>query len=191
MVGACAEKAHNGVVVSRRRSGDRWPGQGEPPTEVEITLLEHDELDFSRKIFGSDPRRRRAGARALLVVFLAAVAIGATAAAVIGSGHGTRRPGGQALRAASPRAHLPGAAGVAAAYGYPPHCLTITISAINRAFARADFNHASLCGRYAGDPTAIFYRSSGVWRLVLDAVGYQCPVGTIPGVVQRALAVCP
>lgn len=177
--------------MSRKRSGDRWPGQGEPPTEVEITLLERDELAFEKKLFGSDPRRRRARARGLLVAFLAAVAIGATAAAVIGAGRGPTRPGSQALRAVSARAHLPGAAGVAAAYGYPPHCLTITISAINRAFARADFNHASLCGRFAGDPTAIFYRSGGAWRPVLDAVGYRCPVGTIPGVVQRALAVCP
>jgi hypothetical protein len=177
--------------VSRKRSGDRWTGQGEPPTEVEITLVERDERAVGRRIFGEGSTWRRARARAVLLGVFVAAAIGATAAVAIGARHGGGRPRSAYLRAVSPRAHLPGAAGVAAAYGYPAHCLTITISAIDRTFARADFNHASLCGRFAGDPTAIFYRSGGAWRLVLDAVDYQCPVGTIPGVVQRALAVCP
>jgi hypothetical protein len=83
-----------------------------------------------------------------------------------------------------------GAAGVAAAYGYPLRCLSVTILAGDPAYARADFNHLRPCGRYTGYPTAIFHYQSGAWRSVLDAVSYSCPVGSLPAVVQTELGVC-
>lgn len=87
-------------------------------------------------------------------------------------------------------AHEGGATGVAAAYGYPTRCLSVTISAIDPAFARADFNHTSPCGRYAGYPTAIFHLVDRAWRPVLEAVSYPCPATGIPPVVQKELGVC-
>jgi hypothetical protein len=68
--------------------------------------------------------------------------------------------------------------------------LSITIPPANRTYARADFNHASPCGRYTGYPTAIFHYASGAWRPVLEAVSYRCPVESLPVPVQRELAVC-
>src|SRR5262249_3724381 len=87
-------------------------------------------------------------------------------------------------------ARQPGPRGVAAAYGHPLGCLSITILPASRTHARADFNHASPCGRYTGDPTAIFHYASGAWRAVLEAVSYQCPVEFLPVAVQRELDVC-
>lgn len=83
-----------------------------------------------------------------------------------------------------------GAAGVAAVYGYPLRCLTVTILTADRTYARADFNHLTMCGRYTGYPTAIFHYGSGAWRTVLDAVAYFCPVDSLPTVVQTDLGVC-
>jgi hypothetical protein len=79
---------------------------------------------------------------------------------------------------------------VAAAYGYPLTCLSVTILATNRTYARADFNHLSRCGRYTWYPTAIFHYASGRWRTVLDAINYVCPVASLPRPVQTELGVC-
>jgi hypothetical protein len=84
-----------------------------------------------------------------------------------------------------------GPAGVAAAYGFPLRCLRVTILTPGDSYARADFNHASHCGLYAWDPTAIFHWVTGSWRTVLNADQYHCPVGTLPAVVQTRLDVCP
>ena len=87
-------------------------------------------------------------------------------------------------------AHESGAAGVAAAYGYALSCLSVTVLASDRTYARADFDHLRPCGRYTGYPTAIFHYDSGAWRPVLDAVAYSCPVAYLPTVVQTELEVC-
>jgi hypothetical protein len=84
-----------------------------------------------------------------------------------------------------------GALGVAAAYGYPPRCLSIAFAPADRAYARADFDRGLPCGRFAGDPTAVFHRVDGAWREVLDAVSYPCPVRSLPARVQTELSVCP
>jgi hypothetical protein len=95
-----------------------------------------------------------------------------------------------ASQVAIPRGHDRGPAGVAAAYGYPPGCVSVTIPSIHDLYARADFNHATRCGRYTGDPTAIFRYLAGSWQPVLDAVEYQCPVSELPRAVQTTLGVC-
>jgi hypothetical protein len=84
-----------------------------------------------------------------------------------------------------------GPAGVAAAYGYPLRCLSITILGTGQRYARADFNHMSPCGRFTGYSTAIFLRVMGAWRPVLEAIGYVCPVTTLPVDMQTELGVCP
>jgi hypothetical protein len=119
---------------------------------------------------------------------VAAVVLG-----VLGAIFATAPFGGHAAasRELNSRAHEPGPAGVAAAYGYPTRCLSVTISSIDPAFARADFNHASPCGRYAGYPTAIFHRVGREWRPLLEAVSYPCPAQRIPPAIQTELGVCP
>jgi hypothetical protein len=73
-----------------------------------------------------------------------------------------------------------GPGGVAAAYGYPLSCLSITILPTDVTYARADFNQLTPCGRYAGYPTAIFHYQLGRWRPVLDVIAYTCPVDWLP-----------
>lgn len=84
----------------------------------------------------------------------------------------------------------PGAAGVAAAYGYPPGCLRVRISAVNPAFARADSDHSGSCGYGIEFPTALFHRFDGEWHAVLYTVTYQCPVPSVPASVQSQLSLC-
>jgi hypothetical protein len=99
--------------------------------------------------------------------------------------------GATGLQEHSTRRDQGGTTGVAAAYGYPTRCLRVTIASSDHAFARADFDHGSPCGRYTGDPTAIFHVVDGAWRPVLEAVTYPCPAVGIPSAVQRELEVCP
>ena len=120
------------------------------------------------------------------IVALALVAAIVLAVACVRLGDHNARP--QLLDA---RAHDRGRAGVAAAYGYPLMCLSVTVPAGERTYARADFNHRRRCGQYTGDPTAIFHYAHGAWRPALDAVAYQCPVSAIPAAVQTELDVCP
>ena len=83
-----------------------------------------------------------------------------------------------------------GPAGVAAAYGYPTNCLRVRISAINPAFARADFERPGSCSDAIAFPTALFHRFEGEWHPVLYAVGYPCPVPSVPASVQKQLDLC-
>ena len=116
------------------------------------------------------------------VALVLLVAILAMAGTLLGGPHGARH--------VSASARQRGPAGVAAAYGYPLRCLSITILATDRAYARADFNHLRPCGRFTGYSTAIFHRVMGAWHPVLDAAGYVCPVASLPVNVQTELGVC-
>jgi hypothetical protein len=129
----------------------------------------------------------RSGRRliAIVVAVVAAVAIAAfITRGTLGRARESTHIGGALARAIGP-------AGVAAAYGYPLHCLRITIALGDPTFARADFDHAMQCGLYTGYPTTIFHRVRGAWAPVLDAVAYSCPVRSLPLAVQDELAVCP
>src|SRR5205807_3062712 len=83
-----------------------------------------------------------------------------------------------------------GTAGVAAAYGYPTGCLRVRISAIDPAFARADFEGPQSCSDAIAFPTALFHRFGGEWHPVLYAVSYPCPGRSVPASVQKQLALC-
>jgi hypothetical protein len=97
----------------------------------------------------------------------------------------------RSLHASPATARESGPAGVAAAYGYPPRCLSVTIAPADPSYARADYNRVSACGRYDGTVTAIFHRVDGEWRPVLDAIGYSCPIASLSRAVASELAVCP
>src|SRR5262249_36537740 len=130
-------------------------------------------------------RITRGPATVAAVLVLAAAAIGVAVLDALAGGRdrATHRD------TASPE--LVGPAGLAAAYGYPLRCLSVTIAPTNPAYARADFDHRGPCGRYDGYATAIFSRIDGAWLPVLDATSYSCPVATLPTAVQKALGVCP
>lgn len=127
----------------------------------------------------------RGPATVVIVLVLAAAGVGV---AVVGALAGGRD---RAAGRDTARQELVGPAGVAAAYGYPLRCLSVTLAHTNHAYARADFDHRSACGRYDGSVTAIFSRIDGAWLPVLDASSYSCPVATLPTVVQTQLGVCP
>ena len=111
--------------MGKRPPIDRW---SDPPSEVRITVLQDagDRSLFRRlPVRRPKPRLRRPfGALGAVVVVAAVGAILATmsSSSPVGPSH-------------SP-AHEGGATGVAAAYGYPTRCLSVTISAIDPAFAR-------------------------------------------------------
>lgn len=151
-----------------------------PIVVVEVTLLPSPDPGTSpNRVAGEDG----AAYRRAIAAFALVLTISAAMFLWLGDRHPT-------LRVVNSVAVERGAVGVAAAYGYPLRCLTVTILATDRTYARADFNHLTTCGRYTGYPTAIFHYGSGAWRTVLDAVAYFCPVDSLPTVVQTDLGVC-
>jgi hypothetical protein len=163
-------------------------GWSDSPSEVRITVVQdpRDRGLWSRlRVRRGDGRVPR---RAYGVGLVAAAVTAAVAAIVFTGSVGGGAIGVHGLNA---RRDQGGATSVAEAYGYPTRCLRVTIASSDHAFARADFDHGSPCGRYTGDPTAIFHVVDGAWRPVLEAVTYPCPAEGIPAAVQRELEVCP
>ena len=143
----------------------------------------------ARRPLANAGRTVNAAAMALIASASILAAIAAITAIVAGglrAGHGGVAPG-----VTSARAREMGPAGVAAAYGFPVGCLSITLARSDPRYARADFDHATPCGRYAGSTSAIFERSHGAWRVLLISPSYSCPVASLPAAVQAELAVCP
>lgn len=164
--------------MAEHEAPDEFEGLTGRPLLVEATLLPD-----------ADARGRRgrlAGirARALVAIALAA-GIGALLIGTLAREHDRAAPAEPAA------AREGGPAGVAAAYGFPLRCLSVTIAPSNHAYARADFNRASLCGRYDGDVTAVFHRVDRTWRPVLDTTSYSCPVASLSSAVQSELDICP
>ncbi len=167
----------------------------DPPREVHVTLLPNPDAEPLLERVRLPPPAR-AGLK--VVIGLLAAGLAAFVATGLPGDRATRAPPRAAASTRSPifrhtaaAARRPGAPGVAASYGYPLACLSVTIDQADRAYARADFNHGSECGRYDGDVTAIFHRVDGVWRPMLDATGYSCPNALLSAAVQAALDVCP
>lgn len=148
---------------------------------VEITVPPHPDAGTVQERIAAIQRMPRWPAVVALALFVATLAMAVTL------------PGGRdgGRHGVSAGARERGPAGVAAAYGYPLRCLSITISGTDQRYARADFNRMSPCGRFTGYSTAIFLRVMGAWRPVLKVVGYVCPVASLPVDVQTELAVCP
>lgn len=160
----------------QERTPDPWSRPAEPPSVVQITILADPAPRPLRERVAHTHTITRARVIAALVI------IGATVVGLLVVPH---RAGVNA------QASDPGAPGVAAAYGYPPRCLSVTFSLSDPRYARADFDRASACGRYDGYATAIFHRVDGAWRPVLVAITYPCPNPALPERVQENLGVCP
>ena len=163
-------------------------------TDVTPDSAERPHVEVIEIVTVPDPGARRARGpidaipgslvRAVVALALVAALVGVAVVEVVGA---RGRHGSRAVVAMSRK---PGVAGVAAAYGYPRRCLTVTIPAHDRDYARADFSRTFLCRRYTWAPTAIFHRVAGAWYRVLDAVQYRCPVDSLPTAVQVELGVC-
>ena len=180
------------VPMAGHEAPDRLRRRADPPQAVVLGVSVRSDRNAPARaaaVQRAAPFSRRAVVASRVGRAVVALGIvGALAAAVVGSlDHGKSATRRQPVNVA---ARQSGAAGVAAVYGHPLDCLSITILPGSPTYARADFNHASPCGRYTGYPTAIFHYASGAWRGVLEAVSYQCPVASLPVAVQRALAVC-
>lgn len=175
--------------MAEHETPDELDGLTARPLLIEATLLPDADARASHE--------RIAGIRTRALVAIAlASAIGALLIGTLTRGHRRAAPAAPAAArdggpAAPAAAREGGPAGVAAAYGFPLRCLSVTIAPANHAYARADFNRASLCGRYDGDVTAVFHRVERTWRPVLDTTSYSCPVASISPVVQTELGICP
>ena len=170
------------TLMSKHEADDPTGGSSSLPqvVVVEVAVLRHsDRCSPPVRMAGIRGDRRRRVIAALTL----AVAIAVAGTLWVNSRSVGPSPANVAARD-------PGSTGVAAAYGYPPNCLSVTILTIGRPYARADFNHRLICGRYTGYPTAIFQYVSGTWRPVLDATAYICPVASLPARVQIQLDVC-
>ncbi|MBV8219923.1 MAG: hypothetical protein JO325_15775 [Solirubrobacterales bacterium] len=154
-------------------SADRRDARSDSPHVVTVEVIVASRNRPPRDGSPSAPRR----------VALAIGAIGALAAIVAVS------LGGGSARHADP-VTARGPAGVAAAYGYPLGCMSVTIPAADRTYARADLTHAAGCGGITGYAPAIFHYVAGRWRLVPDAIGYMCNPEAVPVVVDRAFELC-
>jgi hypothetical protein len=170
------------MSMSQETTRDPCGRLGQPPSDVQITIVPDAAARALRQRVTHTQIATRTRAIAGLVLILAA-----TGAILVGALGGGRNG---AIRSTGPQASDRGSPELAAAYGYPPRCLSVTISANDPTFARADFDRNSHCGRYDGYATAIFHRVNGEWRPVLDAIGYSCPVASLPSRVQVDLGVC-
>jgi len=165
-------------------------GREEPLWNVQITIVpDPDARSLRERISGAALHRGGHGAAPLTIAIAAATLAVITAAIALSSSEAARRPGAGSQRAPQ-AARDRGPAGVAAAYGYPSRCLSVTLDAHDPAYARADFDRGTPCGRYDGYATAVFRRAGGAWRPVLDTTSYACPVSSLPIAVQVDLDVC-
>jgi hypothetical protein len=180
--------ARYSTLMAKDRNPDRWGRLTQPPSEVEITVLPGRDGRAHRgrivEIYGLASAHAVIVLHALIVLVLVFAAIGAiVAGGLLGDHHRSASRSALDLREGGP-------AGVAAAYGYPLRCLSVTVAANDPTYARADFDRRSLCGRYDGPVTAIFHRVDGAWSTVLDTISYTCPVASLPPAVQATLGVC-
>lgn len=148
------------------------------PSEVQITVLRlADDGALGRRLESHLVRLQT-----LAPAVLAVAIVGIVLAAVLGVGRSSH--------SAAAGVSDPGPAGVAAAYGYPLGCLDVRISAVNPAFARADFHRTSACALESAFPSALFHRFGEEWHPMLYAITYPCPLPSVPRTVQRQFALC-
>lgn len=158
-----------------------WGSLADPPSEVQVTVMPGPRAGAIRD--------RIAGARAWLTACLIIGIVG-TGAIVVGALHAGGIGTIPVARSAEAELRTAGPAGVAAAYRYPLGCLSVTMSAVDRAYATTHVDRGSPCWRYGVYVTVIFRRVGAVWRLALEAASSSCPVVSLPAVVRTQLAEC-
>jgi hypothetical protein len=126
---------------------------------------------------------RITGGRLVIASGVVLAALVLLAITQLGGGHRPTPVSRVGARAAGPP-------GVAAAYGNPLRCLIVSLAPHDPRFARADFNRSVSCGQYRGYSTAIFRRTGGMWKAVVEAISYACPVPALPAQVAEELGVC-
>lgn len=171
--------------MAQRRMPERGDQTAGWPSDVRISEV--------RVTVVPDPREHGPGkpSMAVRVAGTVSLALAIAVAAVVIVDARQRPSTGPRRTAPVTHAATTGPAGVAAAYQYPFRCASITISAIDPSYARAELDRASPCWRYGAYSIAVFHRVHGSWQTVLNSTSYSCPVARIPADVQAQLAVCP
>jgi hypothetical protein len=142
---------------------DQTRNSSSAPSDVTVTITVLPAVGDGR-LSGRPPASRLLHAAcAALALALALVALGA----IIATGpQGDRSSRPRGARLATDREK----AAIAASFGYPYplRCLTITISASDPDYARADVDRIPVCGGYHGYLNASFQRVGDRWRLIED-----------------------
>ncbi len=154
-------------------TSDRWDAPADAPSEPQITVTFFPRASHHLIRQRLASIRVLADRRALVALVLGAAALAAITEGALPAAR-TSAPSGARARQARDAAPAPrpapdaGPAGIAAAYGPPVRCLSITIAANNPTYARAHVDRRSACARYHGYVNASFHWIGGAWRLVLD-----------------------
>lgn len=135
-----------------------------------------------------DPGRR--SGRTVLALAIVVALVAAVALALAG-GHAAVRAHPAARAVPGARATAPGAAGVAAAYGYPLGCLIVSIARGDPEYASARLERADPCWRIGVYGVALFRREQGAWRLIAQTAATRCDVRAVPRRVLEPLGACP
>jgi hypothetical protein len=128
---------------------------------------------------------RTALALAIVVALVAAIAL------ALPGGHEPVRRHPAAHAVPESRATAPGAAGVAAAYGYPLGCLSVSIARGDPEYASARLERADPCWRIGAYGVALFRREHGTWRLIAQTAAARCERRAAPRRVLERLGACP
>jgi hypothetical protein len=156
--------------VAKERMPDDRGRTLDPPSRLQITVTG---VPAGRAHRFRPTRGALRGAPRAMSVLLGLVAVGLAAlvAGALPTG-ATRagRPSAAAARGAvtAPVARRAVTAAVAAAFGYPHRCLSITVSPADPDYASAHVDRRGGCADYHGYINASFDRIDGKWRLVLD-----------------------
>jgi len=148
-------------------------GGGRPPDQpshvsIAITFVP---ADRGRRLREVCARLARAPRSLCVVVAVASAAL--VAAALL---HGSRTNIVVGSASANERAAT---RAVAAAFGYPPRCVSIAIPAADPNYASAHVERRGGCANYHGYVNASFHRVDGVWRLILDEGQLFVPNGLL------------
>jgi hypothetical protein len=148
--------------MAKETTLSRSGAEADVPWEVQITVtvVSHRRCRSLRGLF--------LGTKSVVAVCVVGFGLAAAAsgAMIFGAAQGgDRHPPNRIDAARRDRAAV---AEVAAAYGYPPRCMSVTIAAGARTYAQAELDGRRACAAYHGYVNATFHRVNGKWRLVLD-----------------------
>jgi hypothetical protein len=129
--------------MAERTAPDRSYVPPDGPSDVEVTITVRPRTG-RRKRPEQFAATVAARPRAALALVIAIAAIAAIATIALDAG---RPAAGGAHGIPARDAQL---AGIGVAYGYPPQCLSVTVSASNRAYVSVHVDHRAGCLRYHG-----------------------------------------
>jgi hypothetical protein len=155
--------------MAKPAADDRSSLLGEPPAEVQITIIPgprgrtlREQLAHARVLKWLAGVRVPLGRRVIGAGVIAAAVVGALVLALALGGRG------RAVSHASARSRG-GSVAVAPAAQYPVRCLSVAIALHDPRFARAGFDQTVPCGRHHGHVVASRSRPAVPWLSTVDA----------------------